>query len=126
MLVVSVLKLDINSKTVLCFKTTILKTKVMIVFLKDFHLVVTNVFIKYSSVCRGEMASISVCLSLSKKPQAEYPQELNYLFKFPWLKSRTNVQLSLAKLELHLSALFLCTYKANNCHSVNNISLTLK
>jgi len=72
------------------------------------------------------MALISLSLLLSKEPGAEYPQRLNYLFKCPWLKSRTNVQLSLAKLGLHLSTLFLCAYIAKKYHSVNNISLTLK
>lgn len=42
------MKLGINSKMLLCCKTTILKSKVMVVFLKDFYLLVMNVFIKYS------------------------------------------------------------------------------
>lgn len=68
---VAVLIVDTNSKMVLCFKTTVLKSELMVVFLKDFYLLVKNIFIKNSRICPGEMASISVSLSLFKKPQIQ-------------------------------------------------------
>lgn len=66
---VTVLKVDTNSKMVLCFKITVLKSELMVVFLKEFYLLVKNIFIKSSFICPDEMASVSVCLSLFKKPQ---------------------------------------------------------
>lgn len=68
---VAVLIVDTNSKMVLSFKTTVLKSELMVVFLKDFYLLVKNIFIKNSRICPGEMASISVRLSLFKKPQIQ-------------------------------------------------------